>query len=82
MQPEGTYSVNVGGYNELDGWVFTEPTTFEVLARCGPIIIDDFALIKDKVTKETRNTVGCYEFWITFWWSHAGRKLTELATYK
>ncbi len=44
---EGTYEVNLGVYNELDGWHYTEKNIFEVLSKSGPIVVDDYAYIKD-----------------------------------
>lgn len=51
FQTEGSYTVMVGVYNPMDGWVmFPEPIALEVVARAGPIFIDDFALITDFVS--------------------------------
>ena len=46
---EGVYSVQIGAWNPLDNWVWLDkPFTVEVLARVGPIYIDDFNIINDK----------------------------------
>lgn len=49
-QTEGTYDLTLSAFNPMDGWFNTEPTTVEVLSRVGPIIVDDFSLIRDVVS--------------------------------
>ena len=51
---EGLYTVDLGAWNPLDGWVWLEkPFQVEVLERIGPIFIDDYNIISDyNETKE------------------------------
>eukprot|EP00095_Tigriopus_kingsejongensis_P012230 maker-scaffold528_size145933-snap-gene-0.29 protein:Tk12230 transcript:maker-scaffold528_size145933-snap-gene-0.29-mRNA-1 annotation:"hypothetical protein IscW_ISCW000316" len=44
---EGTYDLQLGVWNPLDDWLYTEPVTVEVLSRCGPISIADGGIITD-----------------------------------
>ena len=45
---EGTYNVNMGAWNPLDGWLWLDKSFIvEVLERIGPIFIDDFNVIND-----------------------------------
>ena len=51
---EDTYTVQLGAWNPLDGWMWLDkPFTVEVLERIGPIYIDDFSIIRDKNETKT-----------------------------
>ena len=53
----------VSAWNPIDGWMSSRKTQMEVLARIGPITIDDKLIVTDKVKtgrrkSDTRNKDG------------------------
>lgn len=51
FQTEGVYTVSLSAWNPIDGWVSTVPTFFEIIETIGPIEIDDFGIVTDRVSK-------------------------------
>ena len=49
LQTEATYDVVMSAWNPIDGWVSSKPSQMEVLARVGPITIDDYLIVSDSV---------------------------------
>ena len=49
LQTEATYDVVMSAWNPIDGWVSSKPSEMEVLARVGPITIDDYLIVSDNV---------------------------------
>ena len=49
LQTEATYDVVMSAWNPIDGWVSSKPSKMEVLARVGPITIDDYLIVSDSV---------------------------------
>ena len=39
----------MSAWNPIDGWVSSKPSQMEVLARVGPITIDDYLIVSDSV---------------------------------
>ena len=39
----------MSAWNPIDGWVSSKPSKLEVLARVGPIKIDDYLIVSDNV---------------------------------
>ena len=50
----------MSAWNPIDGWISSKPSKMEVLARVGPITIDDYLIVSDNV----RNIL--FEFNIKF----------------
>ena len=50
----------MSAWNPIDGWISSKPSKMEVLARVGPITIDDYLIVSDNV----RNIL--FEFHIKF----------------
>ena len=40
----------MSAWNPIDGWVSSKPSKMEVLARVGPITIDDYLIVSDSVS--------------------------------
>ena len=51
FQTEATYDVVMSAWNPIDGWVSSKPSKMEILARVGPITIDDYLIVSDNVRK-------------------------------
>ena len=41
----------MSAWNPIDGWVSSKPSKMEILARVGPITIDDYLIVSDNVRK-------------------------------
>ena len=39
----------MSAWNPIDGWVSSKPSKMEILARVGPITIDDYLIVSDNV---------------------------------
>ena len=39
----------MSAWNPIDGWVSSKPSKLEILARVGPITIDDYLIVSDSV---------------------------------
>ena len=39
----------MSAWNPIDGWISSKPSKMEVLARVGPITIDDYLIVSDNV---------------------------------
>ena len=50
----------MSAWNPIDGWVSSKPSKMEVLARVGPITIDDYLIVSDSVSNNDTNSH--YEF--------------------
>ena len=50
----------MSAWNPIDGWISSKPSKMEVLARVGPITIDDYLIVSDNV----RNIL--FDFYIKF----------------
>ena len=47
----------MSAWNPIDGWVSSKPSKMEILARVGPITIDDYLIVSDNVRKVTFHVI-------------------------